>query len=55
MSIYDMLKNLIDNKYYSNKEEIIERLNVFLAYKVITVEQYQELMQLANEKYGTEE
>lgn len=54
MSIYDMLKNLINNKYYANKEEIIERLNVFLAYKVITVEQYQELMQLTNEKYGTE-
>ncbi|MFR1378825.1 MAG: hypothetical protein ACLSTJ_07695 [Clostridium neonatale] len=51
MSIYDMLKNLIDNKYYDNKEEIIERLNVFLAYKVITVEQYQELMELTESKY----
>lgn len=51
MSIYDMLKNLIDNRYYENKEEIIERLNVFLAYKVITVEQYQELMQFTESKY----
>lgn len=51
INIYEMIKDLINNKYYDNKEEIVERLNVFLAYKVITVEQYQELMQLTESKY----
>ena len=54
MSIYDCMKNLINNRYYNNKEEVVDRLNAFLAYKVITVEQYQELMDLAEQKYGIE-
>lgn len=53
IDMYEMMKDLINNKYYDNKEEIIERLNVFLVYKVITVEQYQELMDLVEQKYGT--
>nr|DAH85452.1 MAG TPA: hypothetical protein [Caudoviricetes sp.] len=54
MSIYDCMKNLISNKFYGNKKEVVDRLNAFLAYKVITVEQYQELMDLAEQKYGIE-
>lgn len=55
MNIYEMLKNLINNKYYKNKDEIIEKLNVFYSYNVLDTEQYQELMELTNKIYDSEE
>ncbi|WP_321825676.1 hypothetical protein [Clostridium butyricum] len=46
-----MLENLINNKYYSTKEEVGQKLNVFFAFNVLTQEEYTKLMQLADEKY----
>lgn len=46
-----ILENLINNKYYSTKEEPEQKLNVFFAFNVLTQEEYTKLMQLAEEKY----
>nr|DAQ80583.1 MAG TPA: hypothetical protein [Inoviridae sp.] len=46
-----ILENLISNKYYSTKEEVEQKLNVFFAFNVLTQEEYTKLMQLAEEKY----
>ena len=51
--LFKVLKNLINNKYYS-KEDIQDRVDVFMAYNRITEEQYAELMNLIDEVYGTE-
>lgn len=51
--LYKVLKNLINNKYYS-KEDIQDRIDVFMAYNRITEEQYAELMNLIDEVYGIE-
>ena len=51
--LFKVLKNLINNKYYS-KEDIQDRVDVFMAYNRITEEQYAELMNLNNEVYGTQ-
>ena len=48
--LFKVLKNLINNKYYS-KEDIQDRIDVFMAYNRITEEQYAELMDLINEVY----
>jgi len=54
MSMYECMKDLINNKYYKDKKDIIDRLNVFLAYGMLIIEQYKELMDLTEQKYGTE-
>lgn len=46
-----ILENLINNKYYSTKEEVGQKLNVFFAFNVLTQEEYTKLMQLVEEKY----
>lgn len=51
VNVYELMKDLITNEYYSSKDEIVDKLNVFLSYGVITPEQYSELMTLTNEKY----
>ena len=51
--LFKVLQNLIKNKRYS-KEDIQNRVDVFMAYNRITEEQYAELMNLINEVYGTE-
>ena len=51
--LYKVLKNLIVNKYYT-REDIQDRIDVFMAYNRITEEQYAELMNLIDEVYGTE-
>lgn len=51
VDIYETMKELISNKYYKNKQDVIDRLNVFLAYGVITTDQYKELMDLTESKY----
>lgn len=51
--LFKVLQNLIKNKRYS-KEDIQDRIDVFMAYNRITEEQYAELMSLIDEVYGTE-
>lgn len=51
--LFKVLQNLIKNKRYS-KEDIQNRVDVFMAYNRITEEQYAELMNLIDEVYGTE-
>ncbi|MFV3012091.1 hypothetical protein ACLD43_06165 [Clostridium botulinum] len=43
MILYDLLKNLIDNNYYE-KEDMLNKLNVFYTFNQIDIEQYSELM-----------
>ena len=51
--LFKVLQNLIKNKRYS-KEDIQDRIDVFMAYNRITEEQYAELMNLIDEVYGIE-
>ena len=51
MSMYKILQNLINNKYYTTMEEVERKLNVFFAYNVLTEEEYTQLMVLTKEKY----
>ena len=51
--LFKILQNLIKNKVYT-KEDIQNRVHVFMAYNRITEEQYAELMNLIDEVYGTE-
>ena len=46
-----IMENLISNKYYKTKEESEHKLNVFFAFNVITEEDFNRLMQLAESKY----
>ena len=50
--LFKILQNLIKNKVYT-KEDIQNRVDVFMAYNRITEEQYAELMNLIDEVYGT--
>lgn len=45
--LYNLLKNLIEKNYYE-KEDMINKLNVFFAFNQITQEQYSELMAKVN-------
>ena len=51
MTMYKILENLINNKYYATMEEVERKLNVFFAYNVLTEEEYTQLMALTEEKY----
>ena len=51
MSMYKILENLIKNTYYTTKEEVEHKLNVFFAYNVLTEEEYTKLMVLTEDKY----
>lgn len=45
--IYNLLKNLIEaGKYY--KEDMLNKLDVFFAFNRVTLEQYQELLEMVN-------
>ena len=48
--LFKILQNLIKNKVYI-KEDIQNRVDVFMAYNRITEEQYAELMNLIDEVY----
>lgn len=48
-----IMENLINNKFYSTKEEVEKKLNVFFAFNMITQDEYTKLMQLAESKYPT--
>lgn len=45
--IYNLLKNLIEAGKYE-KEDMQNKLDVFFAFDRITLEQYQELMEMIN-------
>ena len=51
MTMFKILENLINNKYYATKAEVERKLNVFFAYNVLTEEEYTQLMSLTEEKY----
>ena len=51
MSMFKILENLINNKYYTTRAEVERKLNVFFAYNVLTEEEYTQLMALTEEKY----
>ncbi len=49
--MYNLMKNLIVNKFYEAMEEAIKKLNVFFAVDDLSEEQFVELKQLTKEKY----
>ncbi|MGN2371698.1 hypothetical protein ACTFJW_16930 [Clostridium cagae] len=49
--MYNLMKNLIINKFYEAMGEAVKKLNVFFAVDDLTEEQFVELKQLAKEKY----
>ena len=48
--LYKALKRMIERGNYANKEEIVEKISVLYANDQLTLEQYQELMQMLEEK-----
>jgi len=50
-----LLENLIEKKYYEEKETIENKLNVFYAMSKITDEEYSNLMLKMQEIYSIEE
>lgn len=53
--LYNMLKKLIERKYYIDKQSIIDLLNNFATFSQITIDQYSELMILVDDKYTVAE
>lgn len=53
--LINLLNNLIEKKFYENKEEIQNKLNVFFAMNVISEEEYSNLILKVEEKYKVEE
>lgn len=52
MSLYECLKDVIENKQYKSKDEVITRLEAFHKAGLLKDSQYQELMDLTNKIYG---
>lgn len=50
--ITELLKRLITKKYYKNKEDIENKLNVFYAMSKISDEEYSELTLLVEDTYA---
>lgn len=55
MNIATLLEKLIVKKYYTNKEDIENKLNVFYAMSKITDEEYSNLTLKVEEVYTVEE
>ncbi len=55
MNIATLLKKLIEKKYYANKEDIENKLNVFYAMSKISDEDYSNLTLKVEEVYAVEE
>ena len=53
--ITELLKKLIEKKYYKEKSDIENKLNVFYAMSKITDEEYSELTLLVEDTYYTAE
>lgn len=51
MKITDLLTKLIEKKFYENKEDIINKCNVFFAMSVISEEEYSNLILKIEEVY----
>ncbi len=51
MKITDLLTKLIEKKFYENKEDIVNKCNVFFAMNVITEEDYSNLILKIEEVY----
>ena len=51
MNIATLLEKLITKKYYANKEDIENKLNVFYAMNKISDEEYSELTLLVEDTY----
>lgn len=49
--LINLLNNLIEKKFYENKEEIQNKLNVFFAMNVISEEEYSNLILKVEEVY----
>ena len=49
--ITDLLKKLIEKKYYKEKSDIENKLNVFYAMSKITDEEYSDLILLVEDTY----
>ena len=45
--LYNLLKNLVLKKHYE-KEDMLNKLNVFYTFNQITMEQYKELLEKVN-------
>lgn len=55
MNIATLLEKLIVKKYYANKEDIENKLNVFYAMSKITDEEYSNLTLKVEDVYAVEE
>lgn len=49
--MYNILKNLINKKYYANREMAISKVDTCFAMNKLTEDQYSDLMMLIDEKY----
>jgi len=54
MKITDLLLKLIEKKFYENKEDIVNKCNVFFAMNVISEEEYSNLILKIEEVYFVE-
>lgn len=52
--MYTIMENLINHTFYTNKEEALKKVNVFYAYKILTDDEYNKLMDLTTQKYPVE-
>ena len=48
--LYKALKRMIERGNYANKEDIVEKVSVLYANDQLTLDQYQELMQMLDEQ-----
>lgn len=53
--IVSIMHNLISKKFYSEKAQATEKLDIYFAMNKITAEQYSELTLLAEESYTEKE
>lgn len=51
VDIYNILKTLINKNHYNSKEEIINKINVYLKFKVLSEPQHKALNNLIVQKY----
>ena len=49
--MYNVLKRLIENKFFHTKEEILEKVDTFYLVNKLNKDEYVELINLINEKY----
>ena len=53
--MYNVMKKLIEKKFYTTKEEAQQKLDVFYAMNKLSDEEYVELTSLMEELYSEEE